>query len=163
MRGTKRLVLGLCVAILFSGSTLRADLFTYPNQGQSQQQEEKDKYQCYSWAAQQTGFDPMARPTASTPPPAQEASQGGLLRGGMRGAAAGAVIGAIAGDAGKGAAAGAAGGALFGGMRRRDQQMRQQQDQQQWAAQETARYEQNRAAYDRAQAACLEGRGYTVR
>ena len=61
------------------------------------------------------------------------------------------------------AAAGAAGGALFGGMRRRDQLRREQQAQQQWAAQETAGYEQNRAAYDRAQAACLEGRGYTVR
>jgi len=31
----------------------------YPAKGQSQQQMEKDKYECYTWAKGQTGFDPM--------------------------------------------------------------------------------------------------------
>ena len=141
---------------------LGADFYIYPTQGQSKKQQEQDKYQCYGWAKEQTGFDPMLRQTASTPPPQQEAAQGGLLRGGARGAALGAVVGAIGGNAGKGAAMGAAGGALFGGMRRRDQRRREQQSQQNWAAQESARYEQQRGSYDRAYRACLIGRGYTV-
>jgi hypothetical protein len=61
----------------------------------------------------------------------------------------GAAVGAIAGDAGKGAAA----GAVVGGARGRRGSMAAQQQQQ--AASSNA--------YDRAFAACMEGRGYTVR
>ena len=32
--------------------------FIYPSKGQSAQQEQKDKNECYGWASQQTGFDP---------------------------------------------------------------------------------------------------------
>ena len=144
------------------GLVLGSDFYVYPGQGQSKKQQEQDEYRCYEWAKGETGFDPMERPTASTPPPQAGARQGGLLRGGARGAALGAVVGAIAGDAGKGAAMGAAGGALFGGMRRRDQMRQESQDQQNWAAQESARYEQQRGSYNRAYRACLIGRGYTV-
>jgi hypothetical protein len=48
-------------------------------------------------------------------------------------------------------------------MRRRDQQRRQQQEQEQWAQQQAAQYSQARNNYNRALAACLEGRGYTVK
>ena len=65
------------------------------------------------------------------------------------GAALGAGVGAIAGDAGKGAAA----GAVVGGVAGRRRSMAAQQQQQ----------EATRSAYDRAFAACMEGRGYTVR
>jgi hypothetical protein len=34
------------------------DLFVYPKQGQSEEQQATDRYQCYSWAKSQTGFDP---------------------------------------------------------------------------------------------------------
>ena len=67
------------------------------------------------------------------------------------------------GSAGRGAAAGAVGGAMIGGMRRQDQRKSEKRAQKNWAAQETVSYEQGRSAYDRAQAACLESRGYTVR
>jgi hypothetical protein len=70
--------------------------------------------------------------------------------------------GAIAGDAGKGAAAGAAMGGLAGGFRRCDQRLQQNQ-QQQATSQAAANSQQSqRTAYDRAIAACLTGRGYTV-
>ena len=149
--------------MLTSPPLLAQDFYIYPTKGQGQQQMEQDKFQCYSWAKQQSGFDPMQAPQASTPPPAQEAQQGGVGRGALRGAGVGVVGGAIAGDAGKGAAIGAASGALIGGMRRRDQVRRQEQEQQQWAQQEAAQYSQNRNAYNRAYTACLEGRGYTVK
>jgi hypothetical protein len=68
------------------------DLVVYPNNGQSNEQQSKDRYECYHWAANQSGFDP-------TQP-----------------------------NGGQGAAAPA-----------------------------------NRDGYMRAEAACLEGRGYTVK
>src|SRR5712664_3243951 len=112
------------------------DVFMYPARGQSQQQQDRDRYECHSWAVGQTGFDPSRASAASAPPPPppppQEAPQGGLLRGGARGAAIGAVGGAIGGDAGKGAAIGAATGAMIGGIRRRDQMQQQQAQQEQF-------------------------------
>ena len=81
----------------------------------------------------------------------------------------GAVGGAIARNAGKGAAAGVAMGWLAGGFRRRDQ-MKQQYAQQQYAQQQYAQQhaanqgaqQGQRSASNRAMAACLQGRGYTV-
>jgi hypothetical protein len=149
------------------------DIFMYPARGQSQTQQDRDRYECHSWAARQTGYDP-SRPTTTSmpaPPPttAYQPSQRHIARGAGRGAALGAVGGAITGDAGKGAAAGAAMGGLAGGFRRRDE-MRQHQAQQQYAQQQymqqhaSAQSAQQglRAAYNRAMAACLQGRGYTV-
>ncbi|HEV3180979.1 MAG TPA: DUF6515 family protein [Steroidobacteraceae bacterium] len=34
------------------------DLFIYPQNGQSEQQQSNDKYECHRWASSQTGFDP---------------------------------------------------------------------------------------------------------
>jgi hypothetical protein len=76
MRRKTNILLLLFLASLFvAGPTLGDDLFIYPNKGQTKQQQEKDKYECYIWAKQQTGFDPMAQPTATASPPAQEAKQ----------------------------------------------------------------------------------------
>jgi len=33
-------------------------LFVYPKEGQSEQQQAQDRYECYKWARTQTGFDP---------------------------------------------------------------------------------------------------------
>ena len=83
------------------------DLVVYPAKGQSNDQMEKDKFECYSWAKEQTGFDPMAMPQATAPPPKQEAQKGGVGRGALRGGAVGLAVGAIGGDAKRGAAIGA--------------------------------------------------------
>jgi hypothetical protein len=34
------------------------EFFMYPKNGQSQQQQDKDRYECHRWASDQTGFDP---------------------------------------------------------------------------------------------------------
>ncbi len=146
-----------------SGVASGQDPIVYPNKGQSKQQQEKDEFECYKWAKGQSGFDPMEAPKATAPPPKQEAPQGGVGRGAARGALVGVTAGAIAGDAGKGAAIGAASGALIGGMRRRDQKAREEHAQEQWAQEQATNYQRNRANYDRAYSACLEGRGYTVK
>ena len=151
------------LAALFAGTSWGQDFYVYPTKGQSKDQMEQDKYGCYQWAKEQTGFDPMVVPKASEAPPAQEAPKGGVVKGAARGALVGVAAGAIAGDAGKGAAIGAAGGGLIGGMRKRDQVSQEQQKQEQWAQEQTANYQQKRNEYNRAYTACLEGKGYTVK
>jgi hypothetical protein len=160
----------LCLSVLFlvtlvSGPLLAQENIVYPAQGQSAEQMEKDKFECYTWARNQTGFDPMKVPTATAPPPEQQAGgsvAGGAVKGGLGGAALGAAIGAIAGDAGKGAAIGAASGGLLGGARRHSQASGDRQKQEQWEQEQVANYQRNRDAYNRAYRACLEGRGYSV-
>ena len=160
MRDTNPTVLlGLALwlaACLCGGDVLGADLYIYPNKGQSPEQQSRDRYDCHLWAVQQTGFDPT-RAQASAPPPAPP--QGGVFKGAARGAAVGAVGGAIAGNAGTGAAVGAATGGLIGGMKQRGQAQHQQQAQ----ANQAAQQQNALAAYNRALSACLSGRGYTVK
>jgi hypothetical protein len=138
------------------------DFFIFPNHGQSQAQQSIDRADCQNWATQQTGFDPLRTPTATAPPPAPAAPQGGLLRGAARGATLGVVGGAIAGDASRGAAIGAGTGALIGGMRRSDQLQQEQHAQDQWARQQAAQLREDRNRFNRAFQACMQGKGYTV-
>lgn len=134
-----------------------AQQYVYPAKGQSQTQQQSDESACHAWAVQQTGFDP-----AKPPPPQQGAAPattatgttpGAGARGAMRGAVVGEVVG---GDAGAGAAAGAI--AARGQSRRQNAASQQQAQQQQQAASQ-----QQQGAYSKARAACLEGRGYTVK
>ncbi|HET7876985.1 MAG TPA: glycine zipper family protein [Methylomirabilota bacterium] len=144
----------VAVVLLASGTVAWAQYF-YPSRGQSPEQQNRDRGDCHVWAVQQTGVDPGRM---AAPPPPQTGPQGQVLRGAGRGAALGAVGGAIAGDAGKGAAAGAAMGGLFGAMKRADQSKAQQEA---YAQQQSAMAGQQ-AAYQRALAACMTGRGYSV-
>jgi len=166
MRGMMGVLVLLLAATLVAGPALAQDFVIYPAKGQSQEQMEKDKFECYSWAKKQSGFDPMEMPKATAPPPPQQAQgsvAGGALKGGAGGALVGLGIGAIAGNAGKGAAIGAVSGGAIGGIRSHRQQKQDEQAQQQWAQEQASQYQQLRSAYNRAYSACLEGKGYTVK
>ncbi len=131
------------------------DWFIFANDGQDQEQQDMDEFQCIRIARDLTDFDPMATPTAETSAPQ---TQGGAGRGALRGAALGTAVGAVTGDAGRGARRGAAAGGVMGGMRRADSSAQQQQ----WAQQEAANYQANRDNWTRAFSACMGSRGYTV-
>lgn len=133
-----------------------AQQFVYPAKGQSPQQQKKDEGECHVWAVQQSGFDPASPPQQQAAASPQTTPTGTTPGAGARGAARGAVVGGIAGDAGAGAAAGAA--AARAQSRRQNAQAGQQQQQ---AA--TQQSQQQQAGYAKARAACLEGRGYTVK
>lgn len=148
----------LLAGLLGMGAVTASDLYVYPAKGQSADQQNKDEYECYQWAKRDTGFDPMAAPTTSTPAPSTEQRRGGVVRGGLGGAAIGAIVG-NSDDAAKGAAI----GGLLGGMRQRSQNVSAQQEREQWEQQQANQYAGNRNNYNRAYAACLEGRGYTVK
>jgi hypothetical protein len=124
-----------------------AQLTIYPAKGQSVEQQQIDEAECYAWAKGQSGYDPMQASQAAS---GQQSVGGERIGGAARGAAGGAAIGAIAGDAGKGAAIGAVSGTMVGGVRQR--QKRGSNDQA--AAQQQQHFQ-------RAYAACFEGRGYT--
>ena len=150
----------LITALLFSaGTAFASELYIYPAKGQSSEQQDKDKFECYNWAKNDTGFDPMAVPTTSTAPPSSQKKSGGVVRGGLGGAA----LGAIIGDSSKSAKRGAVAGGLIGGVRQSSQNRQTEQNRQQWEQQESANYANNRNNYNRAYSACLEGRGYTVK
>lgn len=163
-----KIMMVFLAAVFLHGTAVAQELVIYPAKGQSNEQTEKDKYACYSWAKGQTGFDPMVAPQATIPPPAQQQKSvvGGAVVGGVGGAALGAGIGAIAGGsrgAGKGAGIGALAGGTLGGVRSHSQNQQAEQAQRQSEQNQAAQYQQGRNNYNRAFGACLEGRGYTVR
>jgi hypothetical protein len=138
-------------------SSLAAELMIYPKNAQSAEQQEKDKYECYGWAKNESGFDPMAPPTATEAPPQQQTQRGGLLRGAARGAVVGGIV-----DGSDGAKTGAGVGAAVGGMRRADQKRGEAQAQQQWEQDQQNIYAGGRDRYNRAYSVCLEARDYAV-
>ena len=149
----------LAIFFLFLANTpvIAQQQIIYPAKGQSAEQQQKDEAECYTWAKEQTGYDPVQATQYATAP--QQSTGGERLGGAARGAAGGAAIGALAGNAGKGAAIGAVGGTVLGGARQRGKESENEQaiaNQQQAIAQQ----QQN---YQRAYTACFEGRGYTVR
>jgi predicted lipid-binding transport protein (Tim44 family) len=142
MNRLKCVIAAAGLLIMLPDSLLAQELMIYPAKGQSEKQQEKDKFECYGFAKSQSGFDPMALPTASTAPPPKEAPKGGVGRGAVGGGLGGALIGAIAGDTKKGAAIGAVGGGLLGGARSSEQRRREEHNQQQWEQTETQQYNQ---------------------
>lgn len=136
--------------------------FIYPGEGQTPEQLEKDKRECYAWSSEQNQFDPYAAYQKAAAAQQQAAAagqpQGDVMAGATRGAIGGLIIGQIAGDAGQGAAIGAVAGGLMGNRRRRSRQQSAEAE----AAQAQAEAEAMLANWDRAYMACLQGRKYTV-
>ncbi len=150
--------------VILAGAGLAAtasaqELMVFPNDGQDKEQQQQDEFTCYNWAKGETDFDPMVVPTTTAPPPQQAAPKGGVRRGAVRGAAIGAVAGGNSSDIGKAAAV----GAVAGGMRRQDQKRKEDTESQQWEQEQQRIYQENRSRYNRAYAACMEGKNYTVR
>jgi Sec-independent protein translocase protein TatA len=134
-------------------------LYVYPAKSQSKQQQKEDEFECYQWAVEQSGIDPLNLPKVEAAP-VQSGPTGGAVKGAAKGAAAGVAIGAIAGDAGKGAAIGAAAGAMAG--RSRGKQAQAQQNQQAQAT-ATKTEQQMKDDYKKAFSVCIEGKGYTIK
>lgn len=138
-------------------------LIAYPSKSQSAETQSTDEAACYQWARQATGIDPMqpAQPSAANAQPEGGGAGGAGARGAVRGAAGAALIADIA-DADTSEAAWA--GAVVGGARgRREKQVRSQAAQQEAQLQAEASSQQRRETFNKGFAACLEGKGYTVR
>jgi hypothetical protein len=134
-------------------------MYVFPAKSQTPEQQAADEQACYAWAVEQSGVDPLTT-EATKPDSVETGPDGTVVRSAARGAVAGAAIGAIAGDAGKGAAIGAAAGGMSGvGAKRRKDAKKEEQTQQNASATDQAKIENFKKAY----AACLEGKGYSVK
>ena len=142
-------------------------VYFYPKEGQTTEQQSRDHYECYNWAMQQTGFDPSQASIPSErrvkvvpmPPPGHDTA---IL------AITGAVLGALIagpGDAGAGALIGAGSGALVGTASDVSRQQNAQHLEEAYANRDQAldaSYEGKARDFRQAMSACLEGRGYSV-
>lgn len=139
--------------------TKKVDMYIFPAKEQSPEQQELDESECYKWAVQQSGYDPL-NPTKVVAQQVQGGPDGAAVVGAARGAAAGAAIGAIAGDTGKGAAIGAVAGGLRGRRASAAGRGAAQNTNNQAAANAEAEMINN---FKKAYSVCLEGKGYTVK
>jgi uncharacterized protein YcfJ len=138
-------------------------VYFYPTQGQSEAQQDRDRYDCYVWSVDQTGFDPARRiaPREARASVVPAPSPGETI---ATAAAVGAVIGAVASDdVGKGAVVGALAGSVVGSAAASAQQQEARAIDARHSQRGYGRYEREAAEYRRAMSACLEGRGYSVR
>jgi hypothetical protein len=145
------------------------NVYFYPAQGHptpSPEQQDRDRYECNTWAVQQSGFDPSlpnmppherVRFVAGPPPGAGVAF----------GAVTGAILGAAVSDSGAGALVGGLAGAAIGGAAEAESAAEAERLEAQANSNLNGARNANleRKAFDfrRAISACLEGRGYVVK
>lgn len=159
------LVLGACVVqparTVVVPAPVMPRMYVYPAKGQTEQQLEQDRYECHSWAVQQSGYDPSRagsqayRNVVVAPPPGAGTATGAI---------GGAILGSIlAGprDSGFGFLFGAATGAIVGSAVDANNQAQVAAAQRQ-AYQQSAAERDQMQAYRRAVSACLDARGYTT-
>ena len=134
-------------------------IYVFPAKNQNQATQDKDDADCYRWAVDQSGIDPINPPKVEAAK-VDTSPDGSAVTGAAKGAAAGVAIGAIAGDAGKGAAIGAVAGGLAGRRAKKVGDAQQQQANNQAATQQQAAITES---FKKAFTVCLEGKGYTVK
>ncbi len=151
----------------------QAGVYAYPRDGQSDNQQQRDKFECHQWAVRQSGFDPItvAQSQRQTNDHESGGSSGGFLGiGGDRnviggrgnvlsdaatGAALGAAGGAIAGDAGLGALIGAGVSAIFGDVVRSSDRSKKRKSKRALPS-----HQAQLGDYQRAYSVCLSARDY---
>jgi hypothetical protein len=138
-----------------------AEIYVYPERGQSPERQDRDRFECYRWAVRQTRFDPSRQQAGPAPrvrvipirPPVADT---------IAGAATGAVIGGIATYSGEGAAIGAAIGGVVGAISDVHREHTRRDLERSLEARAPAGEGGRARRYRRALSACLEGRGYAV-
>lgn len=134
-------------------------LYVFPAKNQTQQKQKEDEFECYKWAADQSGVDPLNPPKVEAAP-VQSGPNGAVVGTAAKGAAAGLAIGAITGNAGTGAAVGAAAGGMAGVRKTR---MKNEQANQQSQAAVNSKQADIKNSYLKAFQVCMEGKGYTIK
>jgi hypothetical protein len=145
-----------------------APLYFYPERGQPDTVQDRDRFECYRWAVRETGTDPGMTPVrsddfarsqaaASLPPRADGAEV-------VAGAATGALLGAAVSSprhAGPNAVIGAIFGAVIGAANAEARNRAIDHAQARQAA-NAERAQQPLDNFRRAMTACMQGRGYRV-
>ncbi len=87
---SKSVIIAALISCLAASTKIAANqLYVYPLKHQSNEQQDRDRYDCHRWAVQQTGYDPSQananNPTYLDPQPYRP-SQPHVMRGATRGA-----------------------------------------------------------------------------
>ena len=128
-----------------------AQSYAYPKGGQSQEVQQRDRYECHEWGVQQSGFDPALAQQMHNPPLTAPQHQGGPN------AAKGAATGAIMGNAARGAAIGAIRHVFH------EHKEEEAKEKQAAAAHQMQQQQMELAGhYQHAYKACMEARNYVV-
>lgn len=143
-----------------------SDVYVFPRQNQTMEQQSMDAGTCRQWAMRQTGVDPtyvqgqMAMMQNQYGYQRQEMP---VARHALRGVAAGAIMGEIHKEmdpgAGRGAAMGLTAGAMHGMRQKRDMMM---QEEAQRTQQQMQQLQGRHNSYVRAYSACMDAKGYSV-
>lgn len=139
-------------------------LYFYPAHQQSDEQQDRDRYECYRWAVRETGVDPGMRPLRQTAEPAAAPVQrdpGATVGGAVAGAAVGGIVSSPR-NVGTGLVLGAVIGGLLGTAAEENRAQAQERQQ----AYRREAWETRQAPlndFRRAMSACMTGRGYSVR
>lgn len=149
------------------------EVYVFPKEGQSADQQSKDEFSCYDWATSNTGSDPFdlnkqsaaqAEETEKAKAAAEQTGRGAGVRGALRGAAAGALVGEIVDDdASDGAEIGAAAGAISArrNARRAKEEAKAKAEKQGDAKQQATK--EQLGNFKKAFSVCLEAKDYLVK
>lgn len=150
--------------VAYAGPPPNTTVYAYPQNGQSADQQSRDRYECSLWAVHQTGFDP----SAPNVPPEDRVVAAGPPRG--TGTAIGAIAGAVIGaaispewDRGAGAVFGGLTGAMIGSASDASREQQNEMEMSEQERQQAMAMAQKASDYRRALSACLSGRGYSVK
>jgi outer membrane lipoprotein SlyB len=171
-----------------SGKTLASTLevYVFPTEAQTTEQQSMDEVACYEWAVEQTGTDPFdlkkqaeeqktqaEKNLASADQAekdAQKAGSGATAGGAVKGAVVGGLIGTATGDARKGAAIGAGAGAVAGRRRGKQAQAQaggqaeeQKKQAEKQAAENKEATQEQADNFKKAFSVCLEAKNYMVK
>ena len=148
----------------YGGPPPNTTVYAYPQNGQSADQQSRDRYECSLWAVHQTGFDP----SAPNVPPEDRVVAAGPPRG--TGTAIGAIAGAVIGaaispewDRGAGAVFGGLTGDMIGSASDASREQQNDMEMSEQERQQAVAMAQKASDYRRALSACLSGRGYSVK
>ena len=147
---------------------ISTQVYAYPRDERTADEQKRDRYECHGWSVRQTGFDPARMPVVSgrivrVAPEVSPNHDAAVL--GVTGAIIGAAISRPSNAAG-GAAIGAVLGAAAGSASDANREAAAEQIERSANAGQREQYAQlsQRATdYRRAMGACLQGRGYIVR
>ena len=139
--------------------------YAYPLHGQTPEQQDRDRYECSTWATQQTGFDPSAPGRAAARARAWSSRRPPPGTGTAIGAVTGAILGAAIARPWQAAPAALAGAVVGGAIgNAADAGQRAADAHRAGAGPRAMAIQQQQAAnYRRAIGACLDARGYSVK
>lgn len=142
-------------------------VFFYPERGQTEAEQDRDRYACYRWAVQQTGTDPGMTPVRQAVAPVQRpraeparGADGAVLGGAVLGGTLGAVA-APRHHTAEGVVLGAILGAAVGAASQADSAQRSSPPPA-WRPPAPAPGPAVLSPFRRALSACMQGRGYAV-